>query len=351
MFGAPAICAFLAFRFTTEGIGETRPIMYTSLFALAANVFLNWVFMFGHLGAPEMGAVGCGVASAITMWLIMIILGATFTFTRVQTAGNFSRGWHRCECRCCVRSSPWACRLPSRLQRKLACFLRCRSWWDTRAGNYGGAPDRAQLCATMFMVPLALSSATTVRVGQALGARTVCGSALRGIYRHRRFRRVHVLLRTVPVGVSRCRCGLYTRDPSVQAIAISMLLMAAVFQVADGVQIGAAGALRGFKDTRVPMAINTFAYWVLAFPLSYHGRGDVPVAAVLYLGWVCDRPYGCRSPADAPLQSRVSAAAIASNGASRPGRSRVRRSPGTRVLRECSVGPVPGSDAGKRPNW
>ncbi|MEM7500769.1 MAG: MATE family efflux transporter [Pseudomonadota bacterium] len=63
--------------------------------------------------------------------------------------------------------------------------------------------------------------------------------------------------------------GLYTKDAAVQAIAISMLLMAAVFQVADGVQIGAAGALRGYKDTRVPMFINTFSYWVLAFPLSY----------------------------------------------------------------------------------
>ncbi len=72
MFGAPAICAFLAFRFTTEGIGHTRPIMYTSLFALVCNVFLNYVLMFGHFGAPAMGVVGCGLASAITMWLIMI---------------------------------------------------------------------------------------------------------------------------------------------------------------------------------------------------------------------------------------------------------------------------------------
>jgi MATE family multidrug resistance protein len=62
---------------------------------------------------------------------------------------------------------------------------------------------------------------------------------------------------------------LYTDDLSVKGIAISMLLMAAIFQVADGVQIGAAGALRGYKDARVPMVINTFAYWVLAFPLAY----------------------------------------------------------------------------------
>jgi MATE family multidrug resistance protein len=62
---------------------------------------------------------------------------------------------------------------------------------------------------------------------------------------------------------------LYTNDPAVTSIAISLLLMAAVFQVADGIQIGAAGALRGFKDTRLPMLINIVAYWVLAFPLAY----------------------------------------------------------------------------------
>ena len=61
--GAPAIFAFLALRFTTEGIGHTRPIMYTSLFSLVCNVFLNYVLMFGHFGAPAMGAVGCGLIS------------------------------------------------------------------------------------------------------------------------------------------------------------------------------------------------------------------------------------------------------------------------------------------------
>jgi MATE family multidrug resistance protein len=70
--------------------------------------------------------------------------------------------------------------------------------------------------------------------------------------------------------------GLYTNDTSVTSIAISLLLMAAIFQVADGVQIGAAGALRGYKDTRVPMVINIIAFWVFAFPLAY-------MAAVTYL--------------------------------------------------------------------
>ena len=121
----------------------------------------------------------------------------------------------------------------------------------------------------MFMIPLAFSSAITVRTGHALGANDPRGARRGGI-----------------AGITVCMLfmagsaaflllfrdlvvNLYTSDTSVQAIAISLLLMAAVFQVADGVQIGAAGALRGYKDTKLPMIINTFSYWVLGFPLAY----------------------------------------------------------------------------------
>jgi MATE family multidrug resistance protein len=101
IYGAPAISGFLAFRFTTEGIGFMRPIMYTSLFGLVCNVFLNYVFIYGHFGVPAFGAVGCGMASAITMWLIMFMLGtimyledirACFTAARADSQGNRKAG-------------------------------------------------------------------------------------------------------------------------------------------------------------------------------------------------------------------------------------------------------------------
>jgi len=123
--------------------------------------------------------------------------------------------------------------------------------------------------ATMFMVPLALSSAITIRVGHALGAgndQAARFSGTLGIVLCSGFMTVSaaflLIFRDAVVTV-------YTNDPSVTSIAISLLLMAAIFQVADGAQIGAAGALRGYKDTRMPMAINIFSYWVLSFPLAY----------------------------------------------------------------------------------
>src|SRR5690606_34278875 len=122
---------------------------------------------------------------------------------------------------------------------------------------------------TMFMVPLALSAATTIRIGHAPGAGNPAAARYSGITGlsacagfTARSAAFLLLFRDAVVGMD-------TSDPAVRTIAISLLLMAAVFQVADGIQIGAAGALRGYKDTRVPMVINTFAYWVLAFPLAY----------------------------------------------------------------------------------
>ena len=270
VFGAPAICAFLAFRFTTEGIGETKPIMYTSLFALVSNVFLNWVFMFGHLGAPALGAVGCGVASAITMWLIMIMLGAyLFVHPRYKPLEIFVRV---APLRMPVLREIVSLGMPISvtITAEAGLFSAVSILVGTRGPEITAAHQIAlNFAATMFMVPLALSSATTVRVGQALGA-GYPGAARFAGFTGILMAGVFMFCSAMFLLVFRdAVVGLYTQDASVQAIAISMLLMAAVFQVADGVQIGAAGALRGFKDTTVPMVINMFSYWVLAFPLSY----------------------------------------------------------------------------------
>jgi MATE family multidrug resistance protein len=270
VWGGPAIFVFLALRFTTEGIGVTRPIMYASLFSLACNVFLNWVFMFGHLGAPAMGAVGCGVASAITMWAIMIVL-VTYMMKskRYEPLKIFSRvGPVRPEAlrEIIVLGVPIAITITA----EAGLFNAVSILMGTRGAAIAAAHQIAiNFAATMFMIPLALSSAITVRVGHALGSGN--GEAARfsgamGIVTCAMFMSVSAAFLLV---FRDAVVSMYTNDPSVTSIAISLLLMAAIFQVADGVQIGAAGALRGYKDTRLPMAINIFSYWVLAFPLAY----------------------------------------------------------------------------------
>ena len=276
VWGAPGIFIFLALRFTTEGIGETKPIMYASVASLGINVFLNWVLMFGNLGAPALGAVGCGIASAITMWSIMIGLGIyMYRAKKYAPLKIFARvGKFRPESvkEILVLGVPIAVTITA----EAGLFNAVSVLMGTRGAAIAAAHQVAiNFAMTSFMVPLALSAAITIRVGHALGAGNPSAARLSGA-----------------IGLITCAlfmtCSaafmlmfrdtvvlIYTNDPAVTSIAVSLLLAAAIFQIGDGVQIGAAGALRGYKDTRFPMVINVFAYWVLAFPLAY-------MAAVTY---------------------------------------------------------------------
>ncbi len=270
MFGAPGILVFLALRFTTEGTGLMRPIMYTSVFSLLCNVFLNYVLMFGHFGAPALGAIGCGYASAITMWIVMFALGGHMMLSKRYRPFNiFSKV---APLRLSVfREILWlGVPIAVTITAEAGLFSAVSILIGTRGTEITAAHQIAiSFSSTTFMIPLALSAATTVLVGQLIGAgkfREARIGGLVGITLCAGFMMVSALFL---LAFRDAVVGLYTNDSVVTGIAVSLLLIAAVFQVADGIQIGAAGALRGYKDTGVPMVINMFAFWMLAFPLAY----------------------------------------------------------------------------------
>ena len=203
VFGAPAICAFLALRFTTEGIGFTRPIMYMSLFALVCNVFLNWVLMYGKLGMPAFGAVGCGIASAITMWLMFLAMLVYVARKAIYKPLKIF-----------VRLAPL--RVPVlkeilslgapiavTISAEAGLFSAVSILIGTRGADITAAHQIAlNFAATMFMIPLALSAATTIRIGQALGKGDPAMARAGRDCRNQHVCRFHVLFRNVPPYVS-----------------------------------------------------------------------------------------------------------------------------------------------------
>jgi MATE family multidrug resistance protein len=121
----------------------------------------------------------------------------------------------------------------------------------------------------MFMVPLAISSATTIHVGHTLGRGDRDRARFAGLLG---ISMCATVMAMSAIGIVLFDDGiarLYTRDVAVREVAAGLLLMAAIFQLSDGVQVGAAGALRGFKDTAIPMTLCIFSYWVVGFPLAY----------------------------------------------------------------------------------
>jgi MATE family multidrug resistance protein len=247
-----------------------KPIMYTSLFALVCNVCLNYVLMYGYFGLPAYGAVGCGIASAITMWLMLFVIGTIVYLHPVYAPLKIFERVSPLRIPILKEILKLGMPITGTVAAEAGLFAAVSILVGTRGANISAAHQIAiNFASTMFMVPLALSAAITVRIGHALGAGNPAAArhgGITGISLCMLFMSCSaafmLLIRETVVNV-------YTNDTSVQSIAIGLLLMAAVFQIADGVQIGAAGALRGYKDTKMPMVVNTFAYWVLGFPLAY----------------------------------------------------------------------------------
>jgi len=226
--------------------------------------------MFGHFGAPALGAVGCGVASAITMWAVFFLFSLYIFINPRYKPFNIFQNLQFFRLSIIREILYLGIPISLMVTAEAGLFSAVSILVGTRGTAITGAHQIAlNFSATMFMIPLALSSATSVRVGQLLGSGNTAEArlaGLSGIFCCGIFMMISALILMVfREGI----VGIYTKDLSIQGIAVSLLLIAAIFQVVDGIQIGAAGALRGYKDTKIPMLINIFSYWALAFPLSY----------------------------------------------------------------------------------
>jgi len=289
-FGLPGVFAFLAMRFMTEGVGWTRPIMYAAAVGLVVNVFGNWVLMYGNLGFPKLGAMGCGIASAIAMWsmlaTMLIYLLRSRRYERYALWARFEGPRWPVQREILGLGLPIAASVEAEAGLFAGAALIMATLGATQVAGHQIAMNYA---ATMFMVPLAFHSATTIRVGQALG-RGEAAQARRAGWAGIGLCGLFMLASAIVLFLFRDRiAAFYTSDPELLPLATALLTMAMVFQVSDGLQVGAAGALRGFKDTRVPMLMNVGSYWLVAFPMAWyagvHARlGPVAVWVALIAG-------------------------------------------------------------------
>jgi len=268
--GMPGLLAFLSLRYASEGLGRTRPIMYIGFLGLALNVIGNWLFMYGKFGLPRLGAVGCGVATAIAFWLMFL---AMLVHMRTHRVYRPLKIFARVE-----RPDPPALWELVRIGGPIAGSILAEGGLFVAAALMMGAMGATvasghqialNYASFMFMIPLAISSATTIHVGHTLGRGDRAGGRRAGLLGIGICAGIMVLSAIGIVLLNDQIAGLYTRDPAVRELAATLLLMAALFQLSDGIQVGTAGALRGYRDTTVPMALCVFSYWVVGFSLAY----------------------------------------------------------------------------------
>lgn len=270
--GLPAIALFYVLRFTSEAVSHTRPLLLVATVGLIVNAFADWVLMYGKLGFPVLGAVGTGYASAIVQWAMFLVLllymrGAEI-FKPFELFARLERPRWVPSVELLKLGFPIAVAIFMEGSLFSAVGLLMAKLGTTVVAGHQIAVNWAAL---MFMVPMGFAGGITVRVGQSIGRgdRTQARySGHVGIVLCVGFMTVSALVMLL---FREYIIALYTRDPAVTAMALSLLWVAAAFQMFDGLQVAASGVLRGYKDTRIPMYMTLLAYWGIGFPVAWLG--------------------------------------------------------------------------------
>ncbi len=267
---APSILVMLLFvtlRQSLQAMKRTRAIVLAIVVGNVVNAGLNWVFVFGNLGAPAWGSTGSALANTIARF---VMLGALVLLARHEMAPVLTP-WRPQALALGPLLRTLRLGLPIGAQNSVefttfAAISVFAGWFGADA--IAGHQVAINLSSLMFMVPLGVGSAAAVLVGRAIGegdlphARRVAASALLcGVG----FMAVSacVLLAQAPAFAR-----AWTSVPGVVAVAAVLIPIAGVFQVFDGVQVVSAGVLRGAGDTRAPLVSNLLGFWLMGMPVS-----------------------------------------------------------------------------------
>ena len=268
--GIPAILLYQAFVSYCEGRSKTKPAMLVSFAALLLNIPLNYILIYGHFGFPELGGVGCGYATAICFWLMLLLMFLYTRFSSDNKASNLYEQWDWPDYQVTLK----VLKLGVPMGLGIFCEASVFSVIALLLGKLGanvvaGHQVALNFSSLMFMLPLSLSIGVTIRVGQVLGAEKPKEAAFVSYSSIITSLIIACFTASMMWFFSDWIVSIYTDDPEVTTLAAQLLLYAAIFQFADGVQIASNGALRGYQDTRVPMIMVIIACWLVALPLGY----------------------------------------------------------------------------------
>jgi MATE family multidrug resistance protein len=267
--GVPALTLYLAMRYLSDGLHWTLPTMLLGFGGLLVLLPLGYALTFGVAGFPALGAGGLGIASATMMWAQAITFALYLARARrFADLGLFARfdPPHAAPIRGLLATGlPIGVTVAMEGSLFIVTALLIGRLGTVPAAAHQIAINVASLC---FMVPLGLAEATTVRVGHARGRGSVAGLRRAAFAGYALVLVTQAFSALVLLGGHDLIVQLYTRDAAVAGLAASLLLYAAAFQFPDGIQVLSAGALRGLKDTRVPMLLAAVAYWGIGMPLG-----------------------------------------------------------------------------------
>ena len=280
-FGFPAIACYAVLRSYCEALSRPEPVTVISLIGLATDIPLNYLFIHGGFGIiPAMGGAGCGIATALVLWINVALLAAYLHWSSNPTFAS-TRFFHSF-----TRPNPAQIRKLFHLGLPIgiaiffeASLFSLASLVISPLGELAVAAHQAALSVTsqLFMLPISIAMALTIMVSNRYGEKNWL--ALRHVQQTGLIWTVTIAcISMVSVWFLRPQlAAAFTKNIEVQHMAMHLLIYAIAYQIFDGWQVNVAGILRGMQDTAVPMWITLFCYWLVALPLGIYLVRYTPV--------------------------------------------------------------------------
>ncbi|MBN6069159.1 MATE family efflux transporter [Aggregatibacter actinomycetemcomitans] len=271
VWGLPGYLLMVNFRCLNDGIAKTKPAMVITFLGLLINIPLNYIFIYGKLGVPAFGAVGCGIATAIVNWVMCLLMLAYCMRAKNQSDLNvFANIIERPNRRTLGKLLKLGFPIAMALCCEVALFALTSLFLSPLGADVVASHQIALNTGSfVFMLPMSLGMATTILVGQRLGekspegAKQVTYSALvMGLF-------IAVITAFLIVILKEQIANIFVKDAEVIAMAGTLLLLAALYQFSDTIQVIIGSVLRGYKDTQAILYITLFCYWVVGMPLGY----------------------------------------------------------------------------------
>lgn len=271
--GFPAMAVYAVLRSYCEALGRPEPVTVISIIGLMADIPLNYWFIYGGLGVPALGGAGCGLATAVVLWINVMALASYLFFSSHHAfkKTRFFYGFAR----------------PNRNQiHKLlklgipigvsfffeASLFSLASLVISPLGELAVAAHQVALSVSsqLFMIPMSISIALTIMVSNRYGENNI--TAMREVIMTGLcWSTVIALVSMFGVLIFRLPLAqIFTENIAVQQTAMTLLLFAAAYQIIDAWQVNTAGILRGMQDTAMPMWLTLFCYWLVALPLGVY---------------------------------------------------------------------------------
>ena len=261
---------FQTFKQFVEGLSQTKQAMFITIAANLVNVFLNWLLIWGHWGFPELGFLGAAWATLISRVLMMVLMGGyVLTSKRYRDFKiqifRFKPNWTLCQ-RILKIGVPTGFQFIFEVSAFSAAAIMM-GWISVNA--LAGHQIALNLASISYMMATGLATAGMIRVSHYIGKEDFKGMREAGMVAFgmaATFMFVCALLFFV---LRFFLPTLYIDDPQVISLAASLLVLAGLFQLSDGIQVVGLGVLRGLEDVKVPTVVTFLAYWGLGLPLGY----------------------------------------------------------------------------------